>query len=113
LVLSATAIINDERITETLGADTEIWRITAKDIGVDKISNQNELRCFYNICVTAIDAIGKRHGKNIGINVFSAICNSLAITFGRAIFPKSHNKINIYDAVKIGGIVKDVLRLSI
>lgn len=31
---------------------------------------------------------------------FCAMCNSLAITFGRAIFQKAHNKINIYDSIR-------------
>ena len=98
---------------DKLGDDVEIWRIRATDIGVDKIGNQAELKAFYGICVDAIDKIGLLKEKNVEINVFSAVCNSLAITFGRAIFAKSHNNINIYDAVKENGVVKDVCKLSL
>ena len=113
LVLEVTAMISDNRIYAVLGDDVEIWRIRATDIGVDKIGNQAELKAFYGICVDAIDKIGLLKEKNVEINVFSAVCNSLAITFGRAIFAKSHNNINIYDAVKENGVVKDVCKLSL
>lgn len=113
LALNVTAEISDERIRTALGNEVEIWRITARDVGVDRIGNQEELKKFYNTCVKVLDKIGLMHGKDTEINVFSAICNSLAITFGRAIFAKSHNKINIYDAVKMDGTVKDVYRLSL
>lgn len=113
LVLNVTAAISDERVMKALGNDIQIWKITAEDIGVDKISNQEELKKFYDICVNVLDKIGQTYGKEIEINVFSAVCNSLAITFGRAIFAKCHNKINIYDAVKVDGVIKDVCRLSI
>lgn len=113
LALNVTASISDERISSALGEDIEIWRITSADIGVDKISNQVEMKKFYTVCVEVFDKIGLLRGKDVEINVFSAVCNSLAITFGRAVFVKCHNKINIYDAVKIDGTVKDVYRLSI
>lgn len=113
LVLSSTANINENRILDALGENVDIWKISANDIGVDKINNQDELKQFYTLCVKALDFIGEYYGKEKEVNVFPAVCNSLAITFGRAIFTKSHNKINIYDAIRIGSKVKDVFRLSI
>lgn len=113
LALNVTAEISDERIIKALGDDIEIWRITATDVGVDKICNQEELKRFYSVCVKVLDQIGEICGKDSELNVFSAVCNSLAVTFGRAVFAKCHNKINVYDAVKIDGSVKDIYRLSL
>ena len=113
LSLNVTAEISDERVQTGLGDDVEIWKITATDIGVDRIGNQEELKKFFSICVDVLDQIGTVCGKDVEINVFPAVCNSLAITFGRSVFAKCHNKINIYDAVKEDGTVKDVYRLSL
>ena len=113
LTLNVTAKYDVERVKKAIGGNVDIWEINASDIGVDKISSEEDVNKFYTACVSAMDEIGFYYGKEKEINVFSAICNSLAITFGRAIFAKCHNKINIYDAIKEDSKVVDVLRLSL
>ncbi|HIS37455.1 TPA: SAVED domain-containing protein [Candidatus Scatousia excrementigallinarum] len=113
LKVSSTAEVADERVYNVLGDNTDIWEIKANNIGVDNISSQAELLDFYKQCVTILDRIGVVYGKEKHINLFCAMCNSLAITFGRAIFQKAHNKINIYDSIRDGEKIQDVLRLTI
>ena len=98
LLVNSTATIGYERVKNIFGKDVDIWEINASEICVDKINNQKEIKNFYSIVVRALDDIGLVYGKNKIINLLPAMCNSLAITFGRAIFSKSHNKINVYDA---------------
>jgi hypothetical protein len=113
LLLNSTNTITEDRIPSELG-NVDIWSITARDIGRDKISGPTDLQNFSNAVVAVLDEIGNVYGKKKEINVLPLVCNSLAVTFGRAIFTKSHNKINIYDAVADdNGDKVYTLRLSI
>ena len=113
LCIDSTAIIEKDRVYTALGADVDIWRLRAKNIGIDKINNQKELELFHKKCVEVLDQIGEIYGREKPINLFSAMGNSLAITFGRSIFSKAHNPINIYDIKNDGEERRDVLSLSI
>lgn len=113
LVCSSTALIDENRVKIAIGENVDIWRINAIDIGIDKINNQEELTKYSNELISIIDEIGRIYGKNSNINLFSALCNSLAIITGMTVFPKSHNIINIFDCVKENGIIKDTLKLII
>lgn len=97
LVVSSTARITKDRIIDTLGEDVDIWEIMANNITTDNISTCLELDNFQALCSSTIDKIGEAYGKNKEINIFPAMCNSLAIKFGQSIFHKSHNKITIFD----------------
>lgn len=100
LVISSTAEICKERIFLSLGKKTDIWELKASKIGIDNISSIDELSQFAIQCTTMLDEIGKAYGKDKLINVFPAMCNSLAIKFGQSIFHKSHNAITIFDSQK-------------
>lgn len=114
LLLNATASIDNLRVVKAIGDNVDIWSINSSIFGIDIIQNTEELNDFHKLCVKVMDEIGVVYGKNKEINVFSAVCNSLAITFGRSIFEKSHNKINIYDTKKDeDNVPVDKLALSI
>ena len=113
LCIDSTAIIERDRVYTALGADVDIWRLRAKNIGIDNINNQKELELFHKKCVEVLDQIGTIYGREKSINLFSAMGNSLAMTFGRSFFSKAHNPINIYDIKNDGGERRDVLSLSI
>lgn len=113
LCIDSTAIIEDDRVYTALGSDIDIWRLRAKNIGIDNINSQKELELFHKKCVEILDQIGAIYGREKSINMFSAMGNSLAITFGRSIFHKAHNPINIFDKKNDGVERRDVLSLSI
>ena len=113
LLINSTTKISIERAKKLFGDQVDIWEINASDIGIDKINNQKELKNFYSVVVSILDEIGHIYGKDKTINLLPAMCNSLAITFGRAIFSKSHNCIKIYDTTKTGEKIVDKLVLTI
>lgn len=114
IVVNSTATVDHERVKKVFGTGVDIWEINASEIGVDKINNQEELKNFYSIVVNVLDDIGFIYGKDKIINLMPVMCNSLAITFGRAIFCKAHNKINIYDSKRDeNDVIVDELSLTI
>lgn len=114
LVISSSADISNNRILKTLGNNIDIWQLKSNKIGIDNINMQEELSQFSVQCINILDNIGNIYGKNKVINLFPAMCNSLAIKFGQSIFHKSHNKIIVYDTIndKNGNIIeKQMLKL--
>lgn len=109
LIINTTATVAQNRVTDILGENVDIWTISCNDIKPDGIKRQDELSEFGNLIIVTIDKIGQEYGKDVEINIFPAICNSLAITLGRSKLKKSQNTLNIYD--RDGE--KDVLKLSI
>ena len=62
---------------------------------------------FYRLCDNDNDCVSIPKLKK---EVFE---NFESVTFGRAIFQKAHNKINIYDSIRDGDKIQDMLRLTI
>jgi len=114
LIISSTAEISHERILKSLNNEVDIWELKANRIGIDNINSVAELTQFATQCVSVFDEIGALYGKDKIINVFSAMCNSLAIKFGQSIFHKSHNKLTIYDTIKDeNGLIEEKAILTI
>ena len=113
LVFAITSAVASERIRAVLGADADIWEVNPSSNGVDTICTQDEIAQFHRVVVNALDEIGNYYGKNVPINVFPVMCNSLAITLGRTWFAKSHNKLVIFDCINQNGERKFVERLTI
>lgn len=114
LIISSSADISNNRILKTLGNNIDIWQLKSNKIGIDNINMQEELSQFSVQCINVLDIIGNIYGKNKEINLFPAMCNSLAIKFGQSVFHKSHNKIIVYDTIndKNGNIIeKQMLKL--
>lgn len=100
IIVSSSAEVNHDRIYHCLGKNIDIWELKANNIGIDNINSIEEIVQFSIQCVTIFDNIGTIYGKDKIINLFPAMCNSLAVKFGQSIFHKSHNKILIYDTIK-------------
>jgi len=113
LVIGITDEVGDHRVHEVLGVNTDIWKIAPSEVGRDTIHTQAEIYEFQQRCVQTVNQIGGTYGKGKEVHVFPAMCNSLAITFGRALFAKSHNSVKVYDAVKSKSGVIFEYRLTI
>lgn len=100
LIVSSSTEFEHKRVSQSLGKNIDIWELKANKIGIDNINSEEEILCFSSQCITILDNIGCTYGKDKIINLFPAMCNSLAVKFGQSIFHKSHNKILIHDTIK-------------
>ena len=108
LIISLTAVIAEERVTEVYNAST-IYHLQASKNGVDCISSLEDLSLFWHEYQRICDEI-----KNVNhideIALFLAVPISAAFEIGRRHMPGVHPILNIYDdnngffeALKIGG----------
>lgn len=107
LVFSLSATINDERITNVLGKDCSIWKITLKNPNNDFLKYKNHLSQFRVVCRQILNEIKATHGENNEINIFPAMLPSTAVELGRVWYPKADLPLIIFDQNReLGGFVK-------
>lgn len=97
LVLSLSADINDDRIFNTLGNDTSIWKIKVKKANNDFLRTKEQLGLFREKIRYLYNEIKKKHGEEKIINVFPAVPVAIAIEIGRVRMPKADLPLKIYD----------------
>lgn len=96
LVLSLTADIAQERITEVFDADV-IFAIQADRLGVDCISSSEDLAAFWHKYQETCDKIRNQHPEAQEIAVFPAMPVSAAFEVGRRFMPGVYPKLRIFD----------------
>lgn len=103
LVFSLSGTIVDERITEILGDDSSIWRISIPNPNNDFLKTRVLLSKFRTICRTALDKIKVTHGQNAVLHLFPAMPVSAAVELGRIWMPKADIPMIIYDQNSASG----------
>ena len=105
LSLAISSVIDHDRICCVLGADTEIWSITASPTGNDVVRSPDDLIEFRQLARTAFAAI-KAANPNCGtIHVFPAVPVSIAVELGRVWMPKADLPLIVYDETAGRGFV--------
>lgn len=99
LVLSLSAEISNNRVTDILGLDVDIWKIYTNDPHQHndfiKSSEQlSELRCIVRKTLSEIQSI---YGLDEPLHLFPAMPVSCAIEFGRVRMPKASMPWVVYD----------------
>ena len=97
LVLSLSATITDDRITELLGSDINIWHVTIPSPHNDFLKTRSQTRAFRELLRELLEKIKAKHGHNATLHVFPAMPVALAVEFGRVLMPKADMPIKIYD----------------
>lgn len=108
LIFSLTALIDDSRVRKIYDAGI-VYRISAKQRGVDCISSLEDLKLFWQEFQKVCDQI-KNKDKREEVAVFPAVPVSAAFEIGRRHMPGVHPVLHIYDddngffeALTIGG----------
>lgn len=106
LILALSAAVTDDRITDVLGADTSIWRVTVPNPNTDLIKSRSHLSSFRSFIRPLLDRIKERHGQTTPLHVFPVVGVSVAVEMGRVRMPKAHMPWQIYDQVNaLGGFI--------
>lgn len=97
LVLSLSATIMPERITDVLGNNVAIWMLTIDEPNNDFLKSRTQLADFRKTYRKLLDVIKARHGQNILLHIFPAVPTSVAVEMGRVWMPKADLSLRIYD----------------
>lgn len=96
LILGLTADITEERVNDVMSPDI-VYRISAKQNGVDCISSAQDLSNFWHTYQDVLDEIRNNHPLVKEISLFPAIPISAAFEVGRRFMPGIYPKLKIYD----------------
>ena len=97
LVLSLSATVADHRVTDVLGHDAAIWRVSVPDPHNDILRTQADLKQFRKTARRLLNRIKARHPGASVIHVFPATPVSVAIELGRILMPKADLPLQLYD----------------
>lgn len=97
LVLSLSASIAHERVTNVLGPRTSIWEMTVKAPNNDFLKGPGQLRKFRESLRIMLDRIKLRHGEDAILHVFPAMPVACAVEFGRVLMPKADMRVRVFD----------------
>ena len=97
LVLSMSATVTSDRITDVLGSGTSIWTVTVPKPNNDFTRSRHHLSTFRKALRPVLDEIKARHGQSTMLHIFPAMSVSLAIELGRIRMPKAEMPWQIYD----------------
>lgn len=106
LVLALSAIVVDDRITNKIGNDAAIWRITIDQPNNDCLKSARQLQQFRELIRPLLDEIKNHYPAGTMLNVFPAAPVSVCVELGRVIQPKAHMPLRLWDENKdLGGFV--------
>jgi hypothetical protein len=109
LIIALTAEVTDERVTDAIGADAAIWRLTVPRPNNELIKSRKHLSDFRTTVRELIDRIKARHGQTTPLHVFPVAGVAAAVELGRVRMPKAHMPWILYDQVNArGGFVRAI-----
>lgn len=105
LVLALSAPVPDSRVTAKLD-DASIWRVTIPEPDNDYLKSARQLKQFRKLIRPLLDEIKNHYPAGTMLNVFPAAPVSACVELGRAIQPKAHMPLRLWDENKdLGGFV--------
>lgn len=106
LVLALSASIADERVFAKIGNDAAIWRVTIPQPNNDYLKSAQQLQQFRELIRPLLDEIKDQCPAGTPLNVFPAAPVSVCVELGRAIQPKAHMPMRLWDQNNdLGGFV--------
>lgn len=106
LVLGLSAPVVDDRVIGKLGKDAAIWRVTIPQPNNDYLKSAQQLQQFRELIRPLLDEIKNRYPSGTLLNVFPAVPVSVCVELGRAIQPKAHMPLRLWDENKdLGGFI--------
>lgn len=106
LVLALSAAVTDDRVIDQLGDDAAIWRVTIDQPNNDFLKSARQLQRFRDLIRPLFDEIKDRCSRSAVLNVFPAAPVAVCVELGRAIQPKAHLPLRMWDENRdLGGFV--------
>lgn len=106
LVLALSASVADERVAARIGPDAAIWRVTIPQPNNDYLKSAQQLQQFRDLIRPLLDEIKNESLPGTTLNVFPAAPVSVCVELGRAIQPKAHMPLRLWDENKdLGGFL--------
>lgn len=106
LVLALSAPVADDRVTAKIGRDAAIWRVTVPHPNNDYLKSAQQLQQFRELIRPLMDEIKNQYPAGTLLNVFPAAPVSVCVELGRAIQPKAHMPLRLWDENKdLGGFI--------
>ncbi|MCA9604359.1 MAG: SAVED domain-containing protein [Myxococcales bacterium] len=105
LVLGFSATIDSSRITDVMGPDVAIWRLSATGPHNDIVRARHHLATFRSALRPLMDRIKAAHGQGELLHVFPALPIPLAVELGRVRMPKADMELRLYDQISGKGFV--------
>lgn len=110
LKLELSANITDDRITEVLGDECDIWSIRLDSPNNDYIRCKSDLKNFRVTMRKAFDEIKLKYGQKCMLHIFPAMPVCVSVELGRVWMPKADMPMKIYDQnSKLGGFQEAIL----
>ncbi len=105
-MLALSAAVKEDRIFEKLGGGAAIWRVTRPKLHNDFLKSPQQLQQFRELIGLLLDKIKDRYDRGTILNVFPAAPVSVCVELGRAIQPKAHMPMRLWDENKeLGGFI--------
>ena len=105
LVLAMSDFVNEDRITNVLGKDVSIWKLTVANPSVNLVQTQLHLSDFRTVAYDLLGEIAKSHGLNTTLHVFPVMGNAMSVELGRLRMPKAAMPWLLYDNIQGRGFV--------
>ena len=99
LVLALSSSVIEDRITNVLGADTNIYTVTIERPNRTFVTHPFIMDSFVEKTREVIENIKQKHGSKLSIHVFPVMPVSLAVRFGMDYMSKTDNHLIIYDEI--------------
>lgn len=97
LNISLSASITNDRITEVLGDECDIYTITIDNPFNDYLKSKRHLEDFSIVIRQLMNKIKVEYGEKIPLHIFPAMPIAKAVEFGRVWMPKADMPLFIYD----------------
>jgi len=107
LVISASAKISSNRITEVLGGNISLWELTIDQCHNDFLKSRAQLSAFRKTMRKLLGRIADAHGQSTPLKIFPAMAVACAVELGRIRMPKADMPWIVYDQNnKVGMFVR-------
>jgi CBASS immunity sensor of nucleotide second messenger signals/HNH endonuclease len=106
LVLSLSDNIKNRRIFDTVGTQASVWHVTVPQPNTDFLRSAQQLQQFRELIRPLLNEIKYHYPSDTMLNVFPAAPVSICVELGRAIQPKAHMPMRLWDQnTNLGGFV--------
>lgn len=112
LVLAMSDYVDDSRITDVIGEDVSLWKITVKHPSMELIKSRAQLSQFRSVTRDLLGEINRCHGLKSTLHVFPVMGVSAAVEVGRMRMPKASMPWQVYDNISGRGFVPALSILS-
>jgi len=105
LVFALSDYVDDSRITDVLGRDVSLWKVTVKHPSMELIKSRSQLSEFRSLTRDLLGEINRCHGLQATLHIFPVMGVSTAVEFGRMRMPKPSMPWQVYDQISGRGFV--------